>query len=138
METAPLETIQLSTYIFKDILLSRMSYWGFSTTPVPSEIITSVLEDAQQAPSNCNMQHCEMHIVSGDKLKKLSEALLSENKARRFSPDYSFDVDEYHGHYKERYFNLGKTMYEAFDVKHDDKEGRKKVSDPSYRFFKGV
>lgn len=61
--------------------------------------------------------------------------MVRENKARRFSPDFSFDVNDYHGQYKERYFNLGKTMYEAFDVKREDKEGRKEISDMNYTFF---
>lgn len=135
METATLEKIQPDTYTFKEVLRLRKSCRGFLETPVPDKIITSVLEDAQLAPSNCNTQPWETHIVSGDKLKELSEALLRENKAERFSPDFSFDTDDYHGRYKERYFTLGKTMYEAFDVKRDDKERRKEVSDLNYKFF---
>jgi nitroreductase len=135
METATLETLQPSTYIFKDILLSRKSCRGFLETPVPDEMITSVLDDAKLSPSNCNTQPWETHIVSGDKLKELSEALLRENEAERLSPDFSFDMNEYHGRYQERYFNLGKTMYEGFDVKREDKEGRREVSDLNYKFF---
>ena len=136
METGTLEKkIQPIAYTFKEVLRLRKSCRGFLPDPVPSSIITSVLEDAALAPSNCNTQPWETHIVSGDKLKELSEALLRENKAERFSPDFSFNVDEYHGRYKERYFNLGKTMYEAFGVKRQDKEGRKEVSDLNYEFF---
>jgi nitroreductase len=135
METATSERIQPGTYTFKEVLHLRKSCRGFLETAVPGEMITSVLEDAQMAPSNCNTQPWETHIVSGDKLKELSEALLRANNAERFSPDFNFDTDEYHGRYKERYFHLGKTMYEAFDVKRDDKEGRKEVSDLNYKFF---
>jgi len=135
METATLEKIQQGTYSFKEVLRSRKSCRGFLETPVPDNIITSVLEDAQLAPSNCNTQPWETHIVSGDKLKELSEALLRENKAERFSPDFSFDLDDYHGRYKERHFNLAKTQYEAFGVKREDKERRKEISDLNYKFF---
>ena len=135
MDKGKLEEIQQGTPTFKEVLRLRQSCRGFLETPVPDDMITSVLEDAQLAPSNCNTQPWETHIVSGEKLKELSEALLRENKAERFSPDFSFDMEEYYGRYKERYFNLGKTMYEAFDVKRDDKEGRKDVSDLNYKFF---
>jgi nitroreductase len=135
METGTSEKIQPRSYTFKEVLRLRKSCRGFLDTPVPGDIITSILEDAQLAPSNCNTQPWETHIVSGEKLKELSEALLRENKAERFSPDFSFDVDEYHGRYKERYFNLGKTQYEAFGVKREDKERRKEISDMNYKFF---
>jgi len=135
MDKGKLEEIQQGTPTFKEVLRLRQSCRGFLETPVPDDMITSVLEDAQLAPSNCNTQPWETHIVSGEKLKELSEALLRENKAERFSPDFSFDMDQYYGRYKERYFNLGKTMYEAFNVKRDDKEGRKDVSDLNYKFF---
>jgi len=135
MDKGKLEEIQQGTPTFKEVLRLRQSCRCFLETPVPDDMITSVLEDAQLAPSNCNTQPWETHIVSGEKLKELSEALLRENKAERFSPDFSFDMEEYYGRYKERYFNLGKTMYEAFDVKRDDKEGRKDVSDLNYKFF---
>ena len=135
MQTGTIDTIQPDTYTFKEVLHARRSCRGFLETAVPNDVITSVLEDAQLAPSNCNTQPWETHIVSGDKLKELSEAILRENKAARFSPDFSFDTDDYHGRYKERYFNLGKTMYEAFDVKREDKAGRKEVSDMNYKFF---
>ncbi|TDS06767.1 nitroreductase [Sphingobacterium paludis] len=130
-----LKQIKPNTDAFKKVIRLRKSCRGFLDTPVPDPIITSVLEDAQLAPSNCNTQPWETHIVSGDKLKELAEALLRENEAERLSPDFTFDTNEYHGRYKERYFNLGKTMYEAFDVKRDDKEGRKEVSDQNYKFF---
>lgn len=135
MEKGTLESIQPSTYTFKEVLRLRKSCRGFLETPVPNNIITSVLEDAQLAPSNCNTQPWETHIISGDKLRELSEMLLRENNAERFSPDFSFDTNEYHGRYKERYFNLSKTHYDGFGIKREDKKGRKEVSDLNYKFF---
>lgn len=135
MQREILEQIQPDTYTFKEVLRLRKSCRGFLDTPVPANIITSVLEDAQLSPSNCNTQPWETHIVSGDKLKELSEALMRENKAARLSPDFSFDTNEYHGQHKERYFNLAETMYEAFGVKRENKAGRKEVSDRNYQFF---
>ncbi|MCC8408611.1 nitroreductase [Mucilaginibacter sp. UR6-1] len=135
METATLNEIYPGTQSFKEILYTRTSCRGFLETPVSDNIITSVLEDAQLAPSNCNTQPWETHIVSGDKLNELSEALIKENNAGRFSPDFTFDTNEYHADHKERYFNLAETMYGAFGVAREDKEGRKAAADLNYRFF---
>jgi nitroreductase len=135
MQIETVEQIQQGSYTFKEILRLRKSCRGFLDKPVPVNTITSVLEDAQLAPSNCNTQPWETHIVSGDKLKELSEALLRESNAERFSPDFSFDVNEYHGRYQDRYYNLAKTNYGAYGIKRDDREGRKEVSDQNYKFF---
>ena len=135
MQRETLEQIKPSTYAFKEILRLRKSCRGFLDTRVPDHMITSILEDAQLAPSNCNTQPWETHIVSGDKLKELSEALLRENNAESFSPDFSFDTNEYHGHYQERYFDLAKANYGAYGIRRGDKAGRKEVSDNNYKFF---
>jgi nitroreductase len=135
MKIATSERVQPNTQAFKEVLRMRQSCRGFIETSVPDEMIASVLDDAKLSPSNCNTQPWETHIVSGDKLKELSEALLKENEAERLSPDFSFDMNEYHGRYQERYFNLGKTLYEGFGVKREDKKGRKEVSDLNYKFF---
>jgi len=135
METGTFDKTQQDIYIFKEILRSRKSCRGFLETPVPDKMITSVLEDAALAPSNCNTQPWETHIVSGKKLKELSDVLLKENNAHRFSPDFSFDTEEYQGRYQERYFNLASINYEAYGVKREDREGRKEISDQNYKFF---
>lgn len=135
MEVENLENKQQSILTFGEVLRLRKSCRGFLDTPVNEDIITSVLDDAKLAPSNCNTQPWETHIISGNKLKELSEALVRENSAERFSPDFSFDTNEYHGRYKERYFNLSQTHYDGFGVKREDKKGRKEVSDLNYTFF---
>ncbi|WP_113653468.1 nitroreductase [Pedobacter namyangjuensis] len=135
MEKEALEQISPSTPIFKEILRSRRSSRGFLDTPVSQNIITSVLEDATWAPSNCNTQPWQTHIVSGNKLKELSQALIQDNNAERFSPDFSFDVQEYHGRYQERYHHLARTNYGAYGIKREDRQGRKEVADLNYKFF---
>jgi hypothetical protein len=56
METATLKKINTNANIFKEILRSRQSCRGFLDKPLQDDLITSVLEDAQLAPSNCNTQ----------------------------------------------------------------------------------
>lgn len=120
---------------FEDTVRARRSIRGFLDMPVPDDIIQRVLEDAQHAPSNCNTQPWNTHIVRGEKLKQLSQALHAKNGAGEFTPDFSFDVDDFYGEYRERNNALGKAYHEAMNVMREDKEGRHRAGAMNYSFF---
>lgn len=113
----------------------RRSIRGFLDKPVPENIIREVLEDAQHTPSNCNTQPWNTHVVSGEKLKDLSLLLHAKNDAGEFTPDFSFDVNDFYGEYRERNNALGKAYYEAMNVMREDKEGRRRAGAMNYSFF---
>ncbi|WP_187417222.1 nitroreductase family protein, partial [Klebsiella pneumoniae] len=50
------ETSSDETLSFKETVRARRSIRGFLDKTVPLSIIREVLEDAQNAPSNCNTQ----------------------------------------------------------------------------------
>ncbi|MXP49085.1 nitroreductase [Pantoea sp. Eser] len=120
---------------FKRMVRQRRSYLGFLPTPVPQETLRSVLEDAQRAPSNCNTQPWETHIVSGEKLAALSALLHQQNDAGIFTPDFSFDMDQFYGPYGERKNAQGKAYYQAMNVAREDKAGRQRAAGYNYSFF---
>ncbi|MGV8995596.1 MAG: nitroreductase [Parvibaculaceae bacterium] len=120
---------------FEDAVRTRRSCRGFLDKSVPENIIRNVLEDAQCAPSNCNTQPWNTHVVRGERLKQLSKILQAKNDAGEFSPDFSFDQREYYGAYSERNNVLGKAYYEAMNVMREDKEGRARVGAMNYAFF---
>jgi nitroreductase len=120
---------------FNEVVPLRKSCRGFLSTPVPAEIITSVLEDAQQAPSNCNTQPWSTHIVSGNLLKELSAAILEAHSSQYYSPDFSFDIDHFYGDYAERAKAQGKAYYEGLGVARGDQHGRKAAADQNLTFF---
>lgn len=120
---------------FQQVVSLRHSCRGFLSKPVPEEIIFDVLKDAQQSPSNCNTQPWNIHIVSGEKLKELSEKLIQAHKAGNFSGDFTFDINDFSGRYKERQFAQGKTYYEALGVAREDKEARDEANFKNYTFY---
>lgn len=120
---------------FTDAIRARRSIRGFLDKPVPLSIIREVLEDAQYAPSNCNTQPWNTHIVRGEKLRQLSRILHAKNDAGEFTPDFSFDQNDYYGEYRQRNDALGKAYYEAMNVMREDKEGRHRVGAMNYSFF---
>lgn len=120
---------------FGHIVRQRRSMREFLQTPVPQELLLSVLEDAQQAPSNCNTQPWQVHVVSGRKRDELSAALMAADDAGQFSPDYYFDMSEYPELYAARAQSSAKARYDAVDVSRDDKDGRRRLIRQNLEFF---
>ncbi|MBS9721490.1 nitroreductase [Tianweitania sp. BSSL-BM11] len=123
------------TLAFEDAVRMRRSFRGFLDTPVPDDVLREVLHDAQCAPSNCNTQPWDVHIVSGAKLTGLSERIHAENEAGEFTPDFTFEMADFHGVYGERKDAQGKAYYEAMNVMRADKEGRARAAALNYSFF---
>jgi nitroreductase len=123
------------TLTFQDAARIRRSFRGFLDTPVSDEIMQQVLHDAQCAPSNCNTQPWDVHIVSGAKLAGLSELIHAKNDAGAFTPDFTFEMSDFYGAYGERKNAQGKAYYEAMNVMRADKEGRARAAALNYSFF---
>jgi nitroreductase len=120
---------------FAETVRARRSYRDFLSTPVPHELIQRVLEDAQFAPSNCNTQPWNTHIVSGAARERLSRALHEANDAGRLSPDFSWDEVAFLGRYDERRREQGKFYYESLGVTRDDQEARRRAGAKNFSFF---
>jgi nitroreductase len=72
-----------SPHVLRDILLKRRSIRRFTTTAVPTEVMTRALEDALLAPNSSNAQTWDFYWVrSDDKKQKLVHACLNQSAAR--------------------------------------------------------
>lgn len=120
---------------FRETVRKRRSYRGFLPTPVNDAVIMDVLEDAQRAPSNCNTQPWNTHIVSGAKRDELSNAIIEASRANHFTPDFSFDMNAFYGRYGERKNDQGRAYYNALAVERSDEIGRQAAVELNYRFF---
>ncbi|MCK3838804.1 MULTISPECIES: nitroreductase [Pseudomonas] len=129
------ETPMDDTLSFQKTARSRRSFRGFLNTPVPDHILQEVLKDAQCAPSNCNTQPWNVHIVSGQKLVELSQVLHAKNAVGEFTPDFSFDMDAFYGIYADRKNAQGKVYYEAMNITREDEAGRRQATALNFSFF---
>lgn len=120
---------------FSHLVRHRRSMREFLPQPLPAQLIQTVLEDAQQAPSNCNTQPWQVHIVSGAKRDALSAALMAADDAGLFTPDYYFDMAEYPEIYADRAQSSAKARYDAIQVSRDDREGRAQAMRQNLNFF---
>lgn len=120
---------------FSAVVKARHSVRDFLPTTVPEDILRSVLADAQQAPSNCNTQPWEVHIVSGAARDALSAALVEANDRNGYSMDYSFDQGAFYDCYSDRSRAQGAVYYQALGVKREDFDERKTIGARNLTFF---
>ncbi len=126
----------VSPRTFTDIVRSRRSVRGFLPDPVPADDIRAVLEDAQKAPSNCNTQPWQVHIVSGALRDALSAALLQADRDDRLSADFSFEHADFgDGLYLRRAQEQGAAYYRSLGVERADTRGRRAAALRNLEFF---
>ncbi|TFH26658.1 MAG: nitroreductase, partial [Myxococcales bacterium] len=88
-------------YDLDETIRGRRSVRGFLPTPVPRRTLEEVLELAQHAPSNCNVQPWRVYIASGDSLETLRAALV-EAVTGGASPVMVAPIDDFVGAYRDK------------------------------------
>ena len=122
------------TQVFLDVVSRRRSMRDFKTDPVPREIIESVFGTAQRAPSNCNTQPWFVHVVTGEKLERLREALPAKFAAGEIALDFPYD-GQYEGVYKERQYASAAALYDSLGIARDQKAERNAWFMRNFSFF---
>jgi nitroreductase len=113
----------------------RRSVRGFLPREVPQETLREVFALAQCAPSNCNVQPWTPHVVSGDKLRRLREALVAAGmRDEPIKPDWPAD-GKFVGIYRERQVGAAQALYGAMGVARSDTVGRKLAYIRNHAFF---
>jgi nitroreductase len=120
---------------FHDLVRSRRSCRQFLAEPLTAVQIDAVLQDAQRAPSNCNTQPWQVHIVSGATRASLTKVLMAHAESARFSPDFSWDESAFPDPLDVRRRAQGKAYYEALGIARDDKTGRHEAMLRNLSFF---
>lgn len=119
-----------------DAIQQRKSVRQFLPTPVPLELIESILARANQAPSGTNVQPWHVHVVAGAKRNELVDAVLAH---RETSPTDT--VSEFEGAskrkepYTTRMRTLGKAMYTLLEIPKGDKAANWHQWGRNYAFF---
>ena len=123
-----------SKQVFANIVSRRRSMRDFKPDPVPRELIESVFGTAQRAPSNCNTQPWFVHVVTGEKLERLREALPAKFAAGEIALDFPYD-GQYEGVYKERQYASAAALYDSLGIARDQKAERNAWFMRNFSFF---
>ena len=113
----------------------RRSVRGFLPREVTDAILREVFALAQWSPSNCNVQPWNPHVVSGGRLRQLSEALVASGmRDEPIKPDWPAD-GKFSGVYRERQVGAAQALYGAMGVARSDTVGRKLAYIRNHAFF---
>ncbi|MGY6534051.1 MAG: nitroreductase [Pararhodobacter sp.] len=109
---------------FDSVLTARRSVRGYLPQPLDPALIRTVFELASLAPSNCNVQPWETHVVSGDSLRALGAAMMARARTGRpAAPDIPMSGG-YTDVWRARQIGSAKALYGAMGIARDDQEGR--------------
>ncbi len=113
----------------------RRSVRGFLPDELPLPLLHEIFELAQRAPSNCNVQPWIPHVVSGETLRWLREALVSAGM-QDVAPQPDWPADsKFFGVYRERQVDAAVQLYGAMGVERRDLVGRKLAYVRNQGFF---
>ena len=121
-------------YDLDQTILERRSVRGFLSKPVPRELLEEVLELAQRAPSNCNVQPWRVYIATGEATKKLRAALVAAARSGESSA-MSAPVDTFFGTYRDKQVACAVELYGNMGIARDDREGRSRAMLRNFEFF---
>lgn len=119
---------------FTTIVNQRRSLRGFLPQAVEPATLESVFACAQRAPSNCNTQPWQVHVVSGEKLEYLRSEMPSQFMEGKMSMDFPYD-GVYDGVYKDRQYGAAAALYEAAGIARKDKAARQEQFMRNFSFF---
>lgn len=116
------EAVATKSSSVADAVATRRSIRAFSPKPVPFETIKRVLDQARWAPSGCNFQPWEAHVLTGAPLKALQEKLLAS--APDNPQEYDFSAPGQVPKYQARLAAVGAAMYGAQGIQRQDSDAR--------------
>lgn len=116
-------------------LEKRYSTRAYLDTPVSQSLLETIFEQAQRAPSNCNVQPWQTYVVSGAKKEALKGELLNVVMSGASpNPDFNW-LPKYEGVHRERQFGSANALYSSIGVTREDKRGRQMAMIRNWQFF---
>jgi nitroreductase len=120
---------------FTTVVQERRSVRQYLPTPVPRDVLATVLDAAQRSPSNCNTQPWQVHILSGDIKDDFSKAITTAFDAGLDTKDFSFAVTDYDTASQARARAQGAAYYQALGIGRDDFDERRDAARRNLTFF---
>ncbi|MDH3219067.1 MAG: nitroreductase [Gammaproteobacteria bacterium] len=120
--------------MFDQLARARRSTRGFLPRPVEQGIIEQIFETAAWAPSNCNTQPWQSHVVSGAMRDRLSRIFMETIGTGKHTLDFAYEA-KYDGIYRRRQVDVGLLLYRALGVTREDRDGKRRAFLRNLEFF---
>jgi nitroreductase len=120
-----------------DAVNSRRSMRVFKADPVPKTDIEWIIETANRAASNGNLQPWKLYVTMGKARQRLSAAILAAIDVNDNGPGGEYDVypKEFTPVYDARRKLVGKQLYTLLDIKRGDAKGMLRQFRKNFDFF---
>jgi len=120
--------------IFDQLARLRRSIRGFLPDSIDPMLLQQIFETAAFAPSNCNTQPWQSHVVTGEMRDRLSHIFMETIGEGKYSMDYPYDA-KYEGVYRKRQLDVAILLYQALGVTREDKAGKRQAFLRNLEFF---
>lgn len=119
-----------------DAIKQRHSCRAFTEQAVEQSIIKNILNTAKYAPSGVNMQPWEVVVITGDSKQNLCSKMVTAFENRQTEEmEYHYYPKEWIQPFKARRVETGTKLYQALDIKREDKQKRLDQWAANYRAF---
>ena len=116
-------------------LKQRVSIRAFLDKPIADETLKSIFEQAQLAPSNCNVQPWQTCVVSGEKKEALKQEFMKTIMSGATpNPDFNW-LPKYEGIHRDRQFGSANALYSSLGIAREDKKARQMAMIRNWSFF---
>jgi nitroreductase len=119
---------------FEEIVRARRSVRGFLPDAIEQATLDKVFNLAQTAPSNCNIQPWQVHVVSGKAAANIKQRLTEHMLKGEMQMDFPF-IPKYQGEHKVRQYDAAAQLYGAMGVERQDMQGRHEAFLRNFQFF---
>ena len=120
-------------------ITSRRSVRAFLPTAIPNEVVRLILAAAVRAPSGTTFQPWRVYVLTGNRLKQLSDAILAAYNdpeiAKTHTEAYPYYPKEWVSPYIERRRKIGWGLYGLLGITREDKDKMHHQHGRNYLFF---
>lgn len=122
-----------------EAVAARFSVRTFTTEPIATQTIMTLLEKAARAPSGGNLQPWRVAVVNGEAMARfkaiMEERLAGKPRPGGDRPEYSVYPPNLKEPYRTTRFTVGEQMYALLGIERDDRPARLKWFANNFRFF---
>jgi nitroreductase len=124
---------------FDELIRARHSARAFLPQAVDVGTVEQILDVAARSPSGSNTQPWQVHVLMGEPLKALSDAILAvyndPARAGQAMVEAGYYPDEWFEPYQARRKQLGLALYQLLGISKGEREAMHAQQGRNYRFF---
>ena len=133
-ETLEMVNITGAANSVSEAMNTRHSIRRFDARPVEQAKLDAIFRTSLRTPSWKNSQPWNVHLVTGEKLKRLSQLMTAAALAGELNPDVVWPA-AYPADAKRRMFDLGMKIYGVAGIDRKDKAARDQFMVDNFKFF---